>query len=419
MNLLAASGFVEASSEAQADVCVVNTCSVTDAADAKSRHAIRQLRRSNPRCFLVVIGCLAQLKPRETAAIDGVDLVLGTDEKFRLADYLFELFCVGGRPEGGIVRCATVRQAEEFHPACSKSGRTRVFLKVQDGCNYRCTYCTIPRARGRSRSGSIAETLSAARQAIGRGAKEIVLTGVNTGDFGRGRRETFLDLLRAFDELTEEVRIRISSVEPNLLSDEMIELIGRSPRLMPHFHLPLQSGCDEVLRIMGRRYDSQLFRRRVEAVKALMPEAFVGVDVMVGVRGERSEFFEKSYEFIRSLDVSQLHVFAYSEREGTQMLLMPGAVAMHERRRRSEQVRVLSILKLRAFYERQIGSRARVLWESRRGAGLMTGFTENYVKVQAPFRNAALNTVEEVVLGGWNEKKDALCAQPAAELSPV
>ncbi len=410
---LAEEGYVKVRPGEEADVCVVNTCSVTDTADHKCRQAIHRLHRQHPRAAIVVTGCYAQLKPQEVAAIEGVDLVLGANEKFDLPAYLRQRQ-QGTTVEGHAIRRSDIRQATAFHPACSRDGRTRFFLKVQDGCDYFCTYCTIPFARGRSRNASIADTVAMAQQAIDEGAKEIVLSGVNTGDFGKSTGEHFIDLVRALDALPGDTRFRISSIEPNLITDDIISLTADSRHFMPHFNIPLQAGSDEVLRHMRRRYDTAFFAHKIQTIKRIMPHAFIGVDVITGVHGETDELFEQGRAFIASLPVSQLHVFTYSERAGTRMLQMADPVPVHERRRRNEVLHVLSEEKHRAFCESQTGRTARVLWESRRHGDNMTGFTENYVRAEAPYRRERINTVQEVVLGGWNEDGSALtvCTLP-------
>ena len=368
----------------EADLCVVNTCSVTDTADHKCRQAIHRLHRQHPHAAIVVTGCYAQLKPHEVAAIEGVDLVLGAAEKFDLPAHLRRLRQAVPPGTPADVYRADIRQATPFRPACSRDGRTRFFLKVQDGCDYFCTYCTIPFARGRSRNAPVADTVDMARRAIAEGAREIVLTGVNTGDFGKSTGERLIDLLRALDALPGDTRIRISSIEPDLLTDDIIRLTAASPHLMPHFHLPLQAGSDDVLRLMHRRYDTALFARKVQAIRRAIPHAFIGVDVITGVHGETDALFEQGRAFIDALPASQLHVFTYSERAGTRMLQMPHPVPVPERRRRNEVLQAISRQKHHAFCESQIGRPARVLWEGRRRADRMAGFTENYVRGRSP-----------------------------------
>ena len=406
--LLAGEGYERVRPGEEADLCVVNTCSVTDTADHKCRQAIHRLHRQHPHAAIVVTGCYAQLKPREVAAIEGVDLVLGAAEKFDLPAHLRRLRQAVPPGTPADVYHADIRQATPFRPACSRDGRTRFFLKVQDGCDYFCTYCTIPFARGRSRNAPVADTVDMARRAIAEGAREIVLTGVNTGDFGKSTGERLIDLLRALDALPGDTRIRISSIEPDLLTDDIIRLTAASPHLMPHFHLPLQAGSDEVLRLMHRRYDTALFARKVQAIRRAIPHAFIGVDVITGVHGETPALFEQGRAFIDALPASQLHVFTYSERAGTRMLQMPHPVPVPERRRRNEVLQAISRQKHHAFCESQIGRPARVLWEGRRRADRMAGFTENYVRVEAPYHPRLINTIQPVTLGGWNDDHTAL-----------
>lgn len=322
----------------KADICVINTCSVTEMADKKCRQAIHRLSRQHPDAFIVVTGCYAQLKPGQVADIEGVDLVLGAEQKGELMNYLGNL---QKHTHGEAVVTAT-KDIRTFSPSCSRGDRTRYFLKVQDGCDYFCSYCTIPFARGRSRNGKIEDLVAQARQAAAEGGKEIVLTGVNIGDFGKSTGETFFDLVKALDEVEGIERYRISSIEPNLLTDEIIEYVAQSRRFMPHFHIPLQSGCDEVLKLMRRRYDTALFAVKIAKIKSLMPDAFIGVDVIVGTRGETPEYFEKAYEFIKGLDVTQLHVFSYSERPGTQALKIDYVVPAQEKHARSQCLLELS-----------------------------------------------------------------------------
>ncbi|MBP1676170.1 MAG: MiaB-like tRNA modifying enzyme [Bacteroidetes bacterium] len=397
-------GFVKARAGEQADVCVINTCSVTDTADRKCRQAINRLNRLHPNAIMVVTGCYAQLKPDEISKIEGVDLVLGANEKFSILEYLRD----ADEQKPAEIHTTKINQIREFEPSCSRDDRTRYFLKVQDGCDYYCTYCTIPFARGRSRSASVARTVEMAREAIAAGAKEIVLTGVNIGDFGVHTNENFFDLIKAFDAIEDDIRFRISSIEPNLLTDEIIEYVVNSKHIMPHFHIPLQSGTNEVLKMMRRKYDRELFAHKVQKIKSLMPHAFIGVDVIVGVRGETDELFEESCRFIDSLDISQLHVFTYSERAGTKMLEIEQNTPVAERKRRSDILHLLSDKKTKAFYESQKGKSYPVLWESRHNGENMVGFTNNYVKIERPYDKDRVNTVEMVTLGQWNEEKSAL-----------
>lgn len=401
---LADEGFSKARSGEQADICIINTCSVTDTADHKCRQAINRLHRQHPNAKIIVTGCYAQLKPEEIASIEGVDLVLGANEKFSMLNYLNKL----DDDNSGVIKREDILKIKEFKPSISYDDRTRYFLKVQDGCDYYCTYCTIPLARGHSRSGSIAQTVETAMEAVRAGAKEIVLTGVNTGEFGKSTGETFIGLLKSLDNIDADVRYRISSVEPNLLTDEIIQFVADSRHFMPHFHIPLQGGTNEILKIMKRRYTRELFAEKIATIRRILPDAFIGVDTIVGVRGETDELFEKSFEFIESLDFSQLHVFTYSERENTKMLEIEYTVPIKERKRRSEELHRLSADKTSAFYEKQIGKTAKVLWEGRKNGEFMHGFTENYVKLERLYNKKMVNTVEEVLIGGWNEENTAL-----------
>lgn len=386
-----------------ADICIVNTCSVTDMADHKCRQAIHRLVKQHPGAFVIVTGCYAQLKPNEIIATRGVDLVLGTEQKGMIIPAIVE------RMTGAY----TVRTADikTFVPSCSRGDRTRYFLKVQDGCNYYCTYCTIPIARGRSRNGSIASMVEQARGVAEEGGKEIVITGVNIGDFGRTTSESFYDLIRALDAVEGIERYRISSIEPNLLTDEIIDYCSQSHSFMPHFHIPLQSGSDEVLRLMHRHYDTSLFRSKIERIRRVMPDAFIGVDVIVGARGETDECFRASYDFMDSIDVSQYHVFSYSERPGTKALDIPHVVTPQEKHERSQQVLALSARKTRDFYSRFIGTQRPVLLEhaSSRKA-VMNGFTDNYIRVEVPNTPSLDNKIVMVRMDGFNKEGDALCA---------
>ena len=398
---LSDAGYVKIRTGEQADVCIVNTCSVTDIADHKCRQAIKRLIRTHPDAIMIVTGCYAQLKPEEISQIEGVDLVLGSNEKFDILSYL-------EKQSGEEIHHSDILKAKEFKPACSRDGRTRFFLKVQDGCDYYCTYCTIPYARGHSRNASIKDTVAEAKRAIAEGAKEIVLSGVNTGDFGKSTSEKFIDLVKALDSIPEEVRFRISSIEPNLLTDELIAFIAQSNHFMPHFHIPLQSGSDDVLKLMKRRYDTTFFAEKINTIHQHIPNAFIGVDVIVGVRGETEQFFENSVKFINSLNISQLHVFTYSERTGTKMLDIDNVVPVPERRKRSEILRKISDKKTTEFYEKQIGKTMHVLWESRKMGESMSGFTQNYIRVEQPFCKTDINTIKTVKLSGWNTEKSAL-----------
>lgn len=387
-------GFRKAKNTEHPDICIVNTCSVTDGADKKCRQAIHKIHREHPNAYLVVTGCYAQLKPDEIIGIDGVDLVLGANDKFILPDVL---------NQEGINRIVSdTRKATPFFSSCSFEDRTRHFLKVQDGCDYFCTYCTIPFARGRSRNGSIKDLYAEANQVASQGGKEIILTGVNIGDFGKTTGESFLDLIKALDEIEGIERFRISSIEPDLLTDEIINFVAKSKRFAPHFHIPLQSGCDDVLKLMHRHYDTTLFAHKIRLIKEIIPDAFIGVDVIVGTRGETPEFFDSSYNFISSLDVSELHIFSYSERAGTAALRIPLVVTAQEKKRRSQLLLDLSAAKINDFYKSQIGTKRRVLWEASNKKGFMFGFTENYLKLKRPFDKAYINKIEDVIVNSDN-----------------
>ena len=412
-------GHTRAKQGEEADICIINTCSVTDNADHKDRQAIHRIHRQNPNAIIIVTGCYAQLQPEQVSKIEGVDYVLGQNEKYSITQLVNEL-CdsledgvppterpTGYSLEAQKIRVANIREVEEFHGVHSADDRTRCFIKVQDGCNYFCTYCTIPYARGKSRNPLISEVVADAQKALQQGAKELIITGVNIGDFGRSTGESFIELLRALDELGDEAirreargmdyRVRISSCEPNLLTDEIIEFVAHSKHFAPHFHIPLQSGSNEVLKIMGRRYTRELFAERVSRIKELMPQAFIGVDCMVGVRGETQEYWEDYLEFIKGLEVSQLHVFTYSERANTRMLEMDLCVIPQaERQRRSKILHAISEEKTKAFYAQHANRKAVVLWESKKEGDQMSGFTENYIKVYGPYDKAKVNSFEVI-----------------------
>lgn len=403
---LLARGHERAKKDEQADICIINTCSVTDAADHKDRQMIHRLHRQHPNAILIVTGCYAQLKPDEIAHIEGVDYVLGQNEKFNLEAFIEQLEHSSVTPHPSpVIHTSPIREVEDFHGAYSHDDRTRCFLKVQDGCNYFCSYCTIPLARGKSRNPSIATIISQATQAIQGGAKELILSGVNIGDFGRSTNEHFIDLLRALDTIDGNFRIRISSCEPNLLSDEIIDFVAQSAHFAPHFHIPLQSGSNTVLKIMGRRYTRELFAERVAHIKSVMPHAFIGVDCMVGVRGETADCWDEYVDFIESLPVSQLHVFTYSERANTRMLTMDlEVVPQRERERRSKQLHEISARKTALFYSQHKGYQAVVLWEGSQkqkenGERIMYGFTDNYIKLSCPYDKSKINTFETVFVG--------------------
>ena len=396
----------------RADLCLINTCSVTDVADHKCRQAINRMIREHPGAFVVVTGCYAQLEPARISAIEGVDLVLGSDEKANLVQFLSEAW-VEGNGEHRFFAKAKAKDITSFAPSCSRGSRTRYFLKVQDGCDYFCTYCTIPFARGFSRNPTIASLVAQAEQAVADGGKEIVLTGVNIGDFGKTTGESFLDLVKALDKVEGVHRYRISSLEPDLCSNELIEYCSNSRAFMPHFHIPLQSGSDTVLRLMHRHYDRRLFADKIELIKRLMPDAFIGVDVMVGCRGETPECFEETYELLEGLDVTQLHVFPYSERPGTKALDIPYVVVEAEKKQRSKRLIALSDRKTQAFYARHIGQEADVLFEKAPRGRAMHGFTRNYIRVELPPQEAREeldNRLARVRLGAFNPSKSALKA---------
>ena len=402
-------GVVEAGKDEPADICLINTCSVTEVADHKCRQAIHKLVRQNPNAFVVVTGCYAQLETEKVSNIEGVNLVLGANEKANLIQFLSDAW--GKEHQYHSVK---TKEIKTFQPSCSRGNRTRYFLKVQDGCNYFCTYCTIPYARGFSRNPSISSLVEQATKAAGEGGKEIVLTGVNIGEFGENSDESFLDLVKALDNVRGIERFRISSLEPDLMGDDLIEYCAGSRAFMPHFHIPLQSGSDKVLKLMHRRYDKDLFRRKVELIKKLMPDAFIGVDVMVGCRGEEPELFDECYDFLKSLDVTQLHVFPYSERPGTLALKIPYIVSDTEKKRRSKLLLDLSEEKRLAFYEAHIGTLADVLFEKSNRGRAMHGFTRNYIRVELPAsiaRESYDNQIIKVRLKGFNHDKSALKAE--------
>lgn len=375
--MLADRGIRKASDGEIPDIIVVNTCSVTELADKKCRQAVRSYHKKYPSAAIILTGCYAQLKSEEAAGLPGVVIVAGTDRKNEIVDYVDRWLAEGN----SLSEVSTLQNLTRFCPSCSRGDRTRFFLKVQDGCDYWCTYCTIPRARGRSRSGTVDEIVSQARTAASEGGKEIVITGVNIGDFGKGTSETFFDLVKALDNVDGIERYRISSIEPNLLTDEIIDYVASSKKFMPHFHIPLQSGSDEVLRLMRRHYDTALFRHKIEKVRSAMPDAFIGVDLIVGARGETEAEFERSRAFIESLDISRLHVFTYSERPGTKALEIPHIVSQEEKHHRTRRMIELSDSKLAAFTSRFIGSVRPVLLEHSKEEGVMSGFTDNYLKV--------------------------------------
>ena len=416
--LLGEMGVVEAEDGEKADICLVNTCSVTEMADHKCRQTIHRLVRENPGAFMVVTGCYAQLDSEKVSKMDGVDLVLGSNEKADLLQYLNDAWALpADAADDGhrhIFHNVKTKDIKTFQPSCSRGNRTRYFLKVQDGCNYYCTYCTIPFARGNSRNPSIASLVAQAEQAAREGGKEIVLTGVNIGDFGQTTGEKFIDLVKALDGVEGIHRFRISSIEPDLISDELIEYCAASRAFMPHFHIPLQSGSDEVLKLMHRRYSRDLFAHKIGLIKQLMPDAFIGVDVMVGCRGETPECFDDSYAFLDSLPVTQLHVFPYSERRGTAALRINYVVADNVKKERAHKLLKLSDEKTLDFYARHIGKEAEVLFEKSAHGKAMHGFTRNYIRVELPPSddNGRLdNEIVKVRLGELNYAKNALKGQ--------
>lgn len=416
--LLGEMGVVEAEEGEKADICLVNTCSVTEMADHKCRQTIHRLVRENPGAFMVVTGCYAQLDSEKVSKMDGVDLVLGSNEKADLLQYLNDAWALpADAADDGhrhIFHNVKTKDIKTFQPSCSRGNRTRYFLKVQDGCNYYCTYCTIPFARGNSRNPSIASLVAQAEQAACEGGKEIVLTGVNIGDFGQTTGEKFIDLVKALDGVKGIQRFRISSIEPDLISDELIEYCAASRAFMPHFHIPLQSGSDEVLKLMHRRYSRDLFAHKIGLIKQLMPDAFIGVDVMVGCRGETPECFDDSYAFLDSLPVTQLHVFPYSERRGTAALRINYVVADNVKKERVHKLLKLSDEKTLDFYARHIGKEAEVLFEKSAHGKAMHGFTRNYIRVELPpsdDNDRLDNEIVKVRLGELNYAKNALKGQ--------
>ncbi|MBW8524164.1 tRNA (N(6)-L-threonylcarbamoyladenosine(37)-C(2))-methylthiotransferase MtaB [Chryseobacterium chendengshani] len=390
-------GYDKVGFDGKADVYVINTCSVTENADRECKLHVKRAMKANPEGLVVIIGCYAQLKPEEISQITGVDLVLGAKEKFNILSYLDDL---EKSQSEGVVHSCEIEETDFFIGSYSIGDRTRAFLKVQDGCDYKCTYCTIPLARGISRSDTIENVLKNAKEIAEKGIKEIVLTGVNIGDYGKGEfgnkkhEHTFLDLIKELDQVDGIERIRISSIEPNLLKDESIELVSKSKSFVPHFHIPLQSGSDDLLKKMKRRYLTRLYNNRVNKIREVMPDAAIGVDVIVGFPGETEELFMETYNFLNELPISYLHVFTYSERENTEAAEMDGAVPIPERKRRNKMLRILSEKKKMAFYQTQLGQTLPVLWEHENKDGKMYGFTKNYVRVQKDFDSASVNQIE-------------------------
>jgi threonylcarbamoyladenosine tRNA methylthiotransferase MtaB len=409
-------GVEKAGENETADICIINTCSVTEVADQKGRHAINKLVRENPGAFVVVIGCYAQLKPEQVAAIKGVDLVLGAEQKGQIIEYMSEAMVQrmqNGEGDSHLHEFHQVatKDIKSFAPSCSCGDRTRYFLKVQDGCNYYCTYCTIPIARGNSRNGSIASLVKQAEEVVQEGGKEIVLTGVNIGDFGHSTNENFADLVKALDKVEGIERYRISSIEPNLITNEIVDYCAESKAFMPHFHIPLQSGSNSVLKLMHRRYTTEFFADKINYIRQKMPDVFFGVDVIVGTRGETDEYFEEAYRFIESLPISQLHVFSYSERPGTQALKIDYVVSPEVKHERSQRLLALSDRKLHDFYERFIGTIRPVLLEKPKAGMPIHGFTDNYIKVEIEPTDEnmeLINTIVNVELKGFNHNGTAL-----------
>lgn len=411
-------GMIMAKKGEVADLCIINTCSVTDVADSKCRQTIHKFTRQHPGAFVVVMGCYAQLQPDTIAAFEGIDLVVGMEHKGEVIRLIEERWAKKSTlPQGEACHEAIAvptKEIQTFVPSCSHGDRTRYFLKVQDGCNYYCTYCTIPMARGKSRNGTIESIVKQAQEVAQEGGKEIVITGVNIGDFGRSTGETFFDLVKALDQVEGIERYRISSIEPNLLTPEIIDFCASSKKFMPHFHIPLQSGSDEVLKLMRRRYDTSLFADRIAYIKRVMPDAFIGVDVIVGMRGETDELFEQAYNFIKSLDISQLHVFSYSERPGTRALEIPHKVDAQTKHDRSQRLLELSEEKRKAHYAKHIGTQRPVLWEHSKKGAPLSGFTDNYIRVTATEGCLAEdNTLSQVTLGTFTEDQETLWAQQA------
>lgn len=398
-------GFNRVEFHESADIYVINTCSVTENADKRFKGIVKQAQKVNPDAFVIAVGCYAQLKPEELADVNGVDLVLGATEKFKITHYLNDLLAQPKLDGGnGLVHACEIDEADFYVGSYSIGDRTRAFLKVQDGCDYKCTYCTIPLARGISRSDTLPNVLKNAAEIAAQDIKEIVLTGVNIGDYGKGEfgnkkhEHTFFELVQALDEVPGIERLRISSIEPNLLKNETIAFVAQSRSFVPHFHIPLQSGSDAMLKLMRRRYMSDLYVNRVQAIKAAMPHACIGVDVIVGFPGETEEHFLETYNFLNDLPISYLHVFTYSERENTPAASMPGVVPLKQRKKRSKMLRGLSAKKRRAFYEAQLGSERSVLFEGENKAGYIHGFTENYVKVKMPWDPSFVNTIHRIKL---------------------
>jgi len=411
-------GFAQVDFSQPADVYVINTCSVTQNADKECKYWVKRALKANPDAYTVIVGCYAQLQPEEISQIDGVDLVLGATEKFKITDYLNDLT----KNKIGEVHSCEINEADFYVSSFSIGDRTRAFLKVQDGCDYKCTYCTIPLARGISRSDSLDNVIANAREIVSKGVKEIVLTGVNIGDYGKGEfgnkkhEHTFLEMVQELDKVEGIDRFRISSIEPNLLKNETIEFVAQSQRFVPHFHIPLQSGSNEILGKMRRRYQKELYAERVEKIKSLIPDCCIGVDVITGFPGESDEHFMETYNFVNDLDISYLHVFTYSQRPNTPADEMAEQVPYAVRKKRAKMLRVLSAKKRRAFYESQLGKTKEVLFEGNFKEGYITGYTENYVKVKAPWNPELINTRQSIVLTEIDDDGMVKFEQATAEL---
>lgn len=408
-------GFIKKSFLEPADVYVINTCSVTENADNECKSIVKSALLKNPEAFVAVVGCYAQLKPEEISKIEGVDVVLGATEKFKLLNYIH----LSGKHLHAQIHNCEISDANFFVDAYSVGDRTRSFLKVQDGCDYSCTFCTIPLARGKSRSDLIENVIRNANKIASEGVKEIVLTGVNIGDFGKGqlitedfkkkKEVTFLDLIIALDEVKGIERFRISSIEPNLLKDQIIDFVAKSKKFVPHFHIPLQSGSNDLLKLMKRRYHKELYADRINKIKTLMPDCCIGVDVIVGFPGETDELFLETYNYLNNLDLSYLHVFTYSERDNTEAIDLPNQVSIVERKRRNKMLRILSAKKLRLFYEQQKGKILSVIFENENKKGFMYGFTQNYVKVKYPFDETLCNSILNVTILDFDEEGNMTC----------
>ena len=408
-------GFIKKSFLEPADVYVINTCSVTENADNECKSIVKSALLKNPEAFVAVVGCYAQLKPEEISKIEGVDVVLGATEKFKLLNYIH----LSGKHLHAQIHNCEISDANFFVDAYSVGDRTRSFLKVQDGCDYSCTFCTIPLARGKSRSDLIENVIRNANKIASEGVKEIVLTGVNIGDFGKGqlitedlkkkKEVTFLDLIIALDEVKGIERFRISSIEPNLLKDQIIDFVAKSKKFVPHFHIPLQSGSNVLLKLMKRRYHKELYADRINKIKTLMPDCCIGVDVIVGFPGETDELFLETYNYLNNLDLSYLHVFTYSERDNTEAIDLPNQVSIVERKRRNKMLRILSAKKLRLFYEQQKGKILSVIFENENKKGFMYGFTQNYVKVKYPFDETLCNSILNVTILDFDEEGNMTC----------